>query len=398
MISHILLFCLIFQTSVLFNDDSASVHVQLDTSTYVSEKKTSHRMNVFVHGTILPVPSFGAFKNVVSHVAKNGVNNFEKLYQECLDERRGGKSLYSYQPIGKKGLIKIENYAAADYEACGYTHSSKLLSDIFTKAITSQDGMQESCSCYVFGWDGRLEHANRVEWAKRLYQELSDEIKKVRQHCGADEVELDIFAHSHGGNVALNMVRFHKELSEKLSINRLVMLGTPVQVETEKYVLDPLFKSVYLVYSQGDAIQVLDSISTTKLSKRRFEGKAEKNKVIHIEVEVDQKSLTHSELWSYGMVGKILYRKNLSIYPLPVVAFMPEILKSFHQELVPGATVQIGISRTMFEYPKAQPKDIIVLGLRKQDSKGIFAMCSTSTMIPLQYFPESNRALLPTRA
>jgi hypothetical protein len=390
--SHIFLFCLVFQASVFLNNTSLSHDfddqgdLQQETPKNKPDKKTSHRIIVFIHGTILPAPSLNGLRKVAAQALKKGAKNPKNLYQSYLDGRRHKKGFYGYQPLGEKGLTKIEDTYS---DQCTYTEASKLLSDIFVQTKKTNDSFQESCSCYVFGWDGRLEHANRVEWAQRLYSALSDEVKKVQETCGADEVEVDIFAHSHGGNVALNMVPVQRELSGGLSINRLVMLGTPVQVETEKYVLDSMFKDVYLFYSQGDMIQVSDVFSTKGLSKRRFEGEAEKNKVIHVEVQIDKKNPSHSELWSYGMVGPMLYRKDLSIYPLPVVACVPEIFKTFHKDLISGTTVHINISRTMFGYPKVTPQDIIALGLAKQDSKASYLAA-----IPMKDLPESNKAFL----
>lgn len=382
--SHIFLFCLAFQASVFLNNSFLSHDI---TESYdapsSSEKKGCHRMIVFIHGTILPAPSLNGLRKVAAQALKQGANKPQELYQSYLDGRRDKKGFYGYQPLGEKGLTKIEDVYS---EACSYTEASKLLSDIF---IQTNGSDEESCSCYTFGWDGRLEHANRVEWAKRLHVALSDEVNNVRQNYGVEQVQIDIFAHSHGGNVALNMAPVQQELSGKLSINRLVMFGTPVQVETEKYVLDQMFKNVYLFYSQGDMIQVSDLFSTKGLSKRRFNGESEKNKVIHVEVKIDKKDPSHSELWSYGMVGPMLYRKHLSIYPFPVIAFVPELFKTFKRELVPGTTVYIDVSRTMFGYPKVTPKDIIALGLAKQDSKARYL-----ASILIKDLPESNKAFL----
>ncbi|MBS1987788.1 hypothetical protein JST56_02235 [Candidatus Dependentiae bacterium] len=393
--SHIFLFCLAFQASVFLNNSSLSHDfddqgdLQQETPQNKSDKKTSHRIIVFIHGTILPAPSLNGLRKVAAQALTDGTNKPKILYQSYLDGRRHKRGFYGYQPFGEKGLTHIEDVYS---DECSYTEASKLLRDIFVQTKKADDSFQESCSCYTFGWDGRLEHENRIEWAKCLYSALSDEVKSVQETCGADEVEVDIFAHSHGGNVALNMAPVQQELSGELSINRLVMLGTPVQVETEKYVLDPMFKNVYLFYSQGDMIQVSDVFSTKGFSKRRFDGEAEKNKVIHVEVQIDKKNPSHSELWSYGMVGQMLYRKSLSIYPFPVVAFVPEIFKTFHQELVPGATVCIDICRQL-RYRKMigaqEPLDIISI-LCLEPNSGI----RKSAIISVGNIPKSNKVFL----
>lgn len=351
-----------------------------------SPQRSVHRMIVFVHGTILPIPSLHGVKKVAQHIAANGLESAESLYQQYLDGRRDKKGLYGYQPLGEKGLTEIDEVYS---EQSGYTYASKLLRDIFMTNTACKKSSQESCSCYVFGWDGRLEHANRVAWAKQLHQALSEEIKKVRQTCVVHEIVIDIFAHSHGGNVALLLADAQQQSTEKLSVDRLVMLGTPIQEETEKYVLDPMFKKAYLIYSRGDSVQVLDVISTKGKSKRFFTGELERKKVVQIEATIDGKNPTHGELWSYGMVGQLIYRKKMSIYPLPVVAFAPSLLQEFDDLLFLGNSLKIDISRKWdnFGWPKVQPKDSFFITCTNA------IPCKREFKIQSKMMPESNKIL-----
>lgn len=109
---------------------------------------------------------------------------------------------------------------------------------------------------YSFGWSGKLDPAARKQASEQLYSELKQLVLSyIVQYAAVPEVTL--ITHSHGGNVALNLVHFHAEESP-LCINRLVLLACPVQQETASLVDSTLFASVYALHSHADAIQILD--------------------------------------------------------------------------------------------------------------------------------------------
>jgi pimeloyl-ACP methyl ester carboxylesterase len=111
-------------------------------------------------------------------------------------------------------------------------------------------------SLYLFGWSGRLSTRERYWAALILYQKLcvlSDEYKK--EH--GVEPCIRLITHSHGGNVALNLARIHKQRKGELNIDMLVLLACPVQRETQDLAFDPLFKRIYALYSSLDMVQIL---------------------------------------------------------------------------------------------------------------------------------------------
>jgi hypothetical protein len=55
-----------------------------------------------------------------------------------------------------------------------------------------------------------------------------------------------------------------------LKINELLMFGTPIQQETECFVLNNFFEKVYNIYSDEDVVQDMDIFSTKKESVQRL--------------------------------------------------------------------------------------------------------------------------------
>jgi hypothetical protein len=103
-------------------------------------------------------------------------------------------------------------------------------------------------SFYLFGWSGDLSCSARKKAAQELYQT----VKTWR-------VPLTIIGHSHGCNVALNIAESAQADGNKdFSIDRLILLACPVQLETERFIRSPVFKRIYSMYSCGDLTQVLD--------------------------------------------------------------------------------------------------------------------------------------------
>lgn len=103
-------------------------------------------------------------------------------------------------------------------------------------------------SFYLFGWSGKFNFRARKKAAYRLYQSL-------RTFSGP----ITIIAHSHGGNVALNLPEIVQEYNDhNFRIERLVLISCPVQAVTEDNVKSPIFKKVIALYSERDWDQTKD--------------------------------------------------------------------------------------------------------------------------------------------
>lgn len=110
---------------------------------------------------------------------------------------------------------------------------------------------------YLFGWSGKLRFAARKEAAADLFNHLY--MLKKQHESENIKLHITLITHSHGGNVALSLVPLAQENPEKkVTINELILLACPVQVETEAHVHDSLFTQVFSLYSHHDILQVLD--------------------------------------------------------------------------------------------------------------------------------------------
>lgn len=108
---------------------------------------------------------------------------------------------------------------------------------------------------YIFGWSGKLQDQERIAAAQILYDEITEITKKYieKYHCLP---KIRIIAHSHGGNVALNMATIKKP-SHLFKIESLILLACPVQGKTMHLISTPLFKRVYSLYSSLDIVQII---------------------------------------------------------------------------------------------------------------------------------------------
>ncbi len=112
--------------------------------------------------------------------------------------------------------------------------------------------------CYAFGWSGDLNHTVRKESAYELYKDL---IKLKKEYAQTNnDIFLRILTHSHGGNVALCLKHAADTYATPihLTIDELILLACPVQVETADYAKDTLFQKVYSIHSHHDILQVID--------------------------------------------------------------------------------------------------------------------------------------------
>jgi len=107
---------------------------------------------------------------------------------------------------------------------------------------------------YIFSWSGSLDFEERKKAAESLYNELSQQVSLFKkEHVLAPKIRL--LAHSHGGNVALNLALIP---DNTLEIDELLLLAVPVQNYNKHLIQSPLFKRIFSLYSTIDLPQVID--------------------------------------------------------------------------------------------------------------------------------------------
>lgn len=100
---------------------------------------------------------------------------------------------------------------------------------------------------YIFNWDGDLSEKSRTFYADIL----SEKIKELNEN---NEKQIDIYCHSHGGNLAL--------LSAiKTKFHDIYLMGTPIGKRTETIISKipkENYAHIYNIYSIDDTTQVKD--------------------------------------------------------------------------------------------------------------------------------------------
>ncbi len=160
---------------------------------------------------------------------------------------------------------------------------------------------------YLFGWSGKLSADIRKEAAKNLYEEIERIVAEYKQKHNTEPV-IRLLTHSHGGTVALNMVRYKKELPS-FHIEELILMACPVQKSTKQFIEDELFKKIIALYSSLDMVQVLapqitynfyrtkkghlkSHIQWPPFSHRYFE---EHPKLAQVKLKLNGRALFHTE-------------------------------------------------------------------------------------------------------
>lgn len=111
---------------------------------------------------------------------------------------------------------------------------------------------------YFFGWSGRISAKERLKTAtERLVPQLEKLVATYRSTYGSTPA-MRIITHSHGGNVALNMLHALEQKESDIIIDELIILAAPVQSWTKEYIKSNNCKKIYSLFSADDWIQVID--------------------------------------------------------------------------------------------------------------------------------------------
>jgi hypothetical protein len=344
----------------------------------IAPKEPQVYMTVLVHG------SFGSLLGLLSipNVIKDQIKG--SLYAKINKRMRKDPIFYKDLPMLEKGFLKIEptfdflSTSTLRFAVYPIVKSYELVNDYLNYD-------KEKNYFYTFGWSGYLSQQKRRAESIRLYNALSEEIERLNRQGVSPKVRL--IAHSHGGNVSLNLgaifkvltsksldqletlsnniderssleqifalmkqlpnkegVRYHKGLrqydyvpvNKNLEIDELIMLGTPIQTETEGFCFSPIFKNVYNIYSEEDFIQQVDFVTTKKdysgqtlSSSILFEHKTEGSHLVQAKIAVKWQDIiskpSHKELWSPSW-DKENDLSSYPLFPIPIVVFTPFII------------------------------------------------------------------------
>jgi len=307
-------------------------------------------VTVFVHGSfsLKPHLTLGNAINVIFDRIENSV------YYRSTEINRRDQFFYKNQVMLDLGLQKI------DIQNPNKTEIARIIAASYEK--TSQlAGNAPSNEYYAFGWSGLVSHKLRYLEASILYDQLYELVAKMKASGRSPKIRL--ISYSHGGTLSIQLGAVHvtKSPSKQFFIDELYLNGTPVQIETDYLINSPVFKKVYNIYSRADSIQKLDFFSFKRFfSRRKFENRNNfkmPDKLTQISLSIvdytpkdvtstipfprDEKTLRkhfkkctydpgHFELWFMGWTI-LSYRKNFPFNPLPIINFLPIIVKDLEK-------------------------------------------------------------------
>ncbi len=183
---------------------------------------------------------------------------------------------------------------------------------------------------FLYGWSGKLTDPKyREEAAHTLKDEIEKRIRKYTISYGI-RPKIRIIAHSHGGNVALNLAHDLESDQSDIILDEVILLATPVQEFTNKHIKSKNIGKLYHFYSDSDWIQLLDPQrlwawiygydfpkEAPLLSKRTFDHH---ENLTQINTEINGMPLWHTSFID------ILYPKKLrEKYPYLFPRFLPEL-------------------------------------------------------------------------
>ena len=308
-------------------------------------------LTVFVHG-IMSVKHHLSFSNIVRLMQDNVEDS---LYATTVYNMRNDPFFFKNQAMQELGLKEIN---PADTTV---GNASSLLARLMDNVIKHTYTYPIENHFYTFGWSGLLSPSKRYSDAKKLYSCLVKELKKYTKMGITPHIRL--IGYSHGGNICLNLAAItqHENIKEHMTIDQLILLGVPVQHDTDYLVCGSIFKKIYHFYSHADRIQQLDFFSWNRfLSKRLFkerDGFIVPQNLMQIRVKARRtvhdkkqmhKELTsdftnpailsgahptlknadpgHAELWFFAWTPAN-YRPSFPLYPLPLVVFTPALIQ-----------------------------------------------------------------------
>lgn len=318
-------------------------------STAVGKHAQDIWVTVFVHGSfsLKPHLTFGNALNVIFDRIENSV------YYRSTEINRRDHFFHKNQVMLGLGLKKI------DLDHPNKEEAARIIAATYER-VSQYAGNAPSDEYYAFGWSGLVSHKLRYLEAGILYQQLYDVIKNLKAQGKNPKVR--VISYSHGGNLSIQLGAVHvtKTPAEQFTIDELYLNGTPVQIETDYLINSPVFKRVYNIYSKADSIQKLDFFSFKRFfSRRKFTNRKNfqlPDKLTQIRLSItdytpkdlnsnipfprDEKELRkhftkctydpgHFELWFMGWTI-LSYRKNFPFNPLPIIDFLPIIVKDLH--------------------------------------------------------------------
>lgn len=316
------------------------------------EKQPETWITVFVHGIMSVAPHLN-LHNFALLMADDIVDT---IYARTVNLMRQDPFFYINQAMQGFGIKQLDPNDIKEGKA---SNAIARMYDDITHLVTPE---QVNNYYYTYGWSGLLSISQRCQEAEGLLIAINQLVEKFK--IVGINPKVRVIGYSHGGNVSLNIACIHKEKYPTMdfSVDELILIGTPVQVETDYLINSPIFKEIYHIYSTVDRIQQIDFFSSNRFfSDRIFKTRRNlklPDKLTQVNMKISRLRSTsydkqmqfvrardfntlsnisgqrrlwrdaspgHIELWFLGWIpGK--YRPHFPLNPLPALITVPFII------------------------------------------------------------------------
>ena len=334
-------------------------------------------ITIFVHG-IMSIQPHLSLQNIMRFVRDDVQHT---IYSKTVEYMRLDPYFYLNQAMQEFGLKKID---LNDLQPGHATNALAAIYDDVTKLVCPL----QTNHYYTFGWSGLLSPTTRYADSIKLLKSLTQELEEHYWKYGIFP-KIRLVGYSHGGNVCLNIAAARQNTNphSAISIDELILVGVPIQTETDYLATDPIFKKIYHFFSQADRIQRIDFFSFNRVFSRRYFRNSNNFKVPKKLMQIDLKFIRsartkknsparqtaytnfnnsgivsgqsrllrnsspgHLELWFFGWSPRY-YRESFVLNPLPAFIVIPYVLyyiRQIHDEIVNPYPVIVDI-RPEFE-------------------------------------------------
>lgn len=263
------------------------------------------------------------------------------LYETVTTNIRNNLPLHTSQVIQQQGFHKVDIKNPL-------SSSAALFCSLYEQVSIKVNQKNEYNLYYTFGWSGLLSLRARRDASFDLLEHLNKICSELTKKGIKPHVR--IVGYSHGGTIGLYLAEIAKQRNKKalFSVDELILVGTPIQQDTDFLTRDPLFKKIINLYSEGDLVQPSDFLSTpfSITGERIFTSRKGFNvpsKVMQINIKLIKKQQGkpsidgcsertvkrlnkinpgHIELWNFEWASA-WYRPYLPIAPFPACLFIP---------------------------------------------------------------------------
>lgn len=308
-------------------------------------------VTIFVHGIIGVSPHLTNPKTVQKLITGNV---YGTKYEKVTNKLRNNHFFWQAQCIQQEGLVAIDTNNPTS------TNGSSIIGLLYKEISVLADNKQQTPHfLYTYGWSGLF---SSKAW-KNDTRDLFNDLKKLSHELKIDgyNPHIRLIGYSHGASLCLKLGEIYEEQqSSSLIVDELVLLGLPIRPPERYSVHSPLFKRIYHIFSPKDRVQCGDLLSPDQfLSHRMFnpaiDGKLPAHltqaeiKITRLKKNYKHKELPlnlndklfnkacrkalrnmscgHIELWFLGWTPGA-YRDNFTLYPLPLVIFVPYIIEA----------------------------------------------------------------------